>query len=141
DPELLDGASWSFVRAPDGRPDDYLRALRRAEAAVRQAPENGTYRKTLGVSLYRVGRYPEALEALRRATTPAPGKGGGPPPTEIAFLAMPHPRLGYAAEARAGLDDLRSRMGDPEAAKDPESRAFLHEAEALIDPRSVGTRP
>ena len=132
-------ASWSFVRAPDGRRDDYLRALRRAEAAVRLAPENGTYLKTLGVALYRVGRYEEALEALRRAIALDTAKRGGPTPTELAFLAMAHHRLGHAAEARAGLDVLRSRMRDPEATKDPESQAFLHEAEMLIDPKPVGS--
>jgi hypothetical protein len=134
DPELLDDASWSSIRAPDGRRDDYVLALRRAEAAVRLAPENSTYRKTLGVALYRVGRYPEALEALRRATALDTAKGSGPTPTELAFLTMTHHRLGHAVEARAGLDALRARMGDPEATRDPESGAFLHEAEVLIEP-------
>jgi hypothetical protein len=54
---------------------------------------------------------------------------------------MAHHRLGHTAEARAGLDDLRSRMKAPEASKDPESQAVLHEAEALIAPGSVGSRP
>jgi hypothetical protein len=140
DQELLEEISWSVVGTPDGRHDDYLRALRRAEAAVRLAPENGTYVKTLGVALYRVGRYKEALEVLRRATALEAAQRGGPTPTQIAFRAMAEHRLGQAAKARADLDDLRTRMTDPEAEKDPESRAFLHEAEALIDPESVGTR-
>jgi hypothetical protein len=146
DPDFLDEASWvflqspdAFVRSPGGRHDVYLRVLRWAEAAVRLAPENGTYSKTLGVALYRIGRHKEALEALARATALNTAKGGGPSPTELAFLAMAHHRLGHAAEARAGLAALRTRMRDPEAAKDVESRAFLHEAEALIDPKPIGT--
>jgi hypothetical protein len=58
---------------------------------------------------------------------------------EVAFHAMAHHRLGHPSEARAGLIDLRSRMRDPEAAEDLESRVFLHEAEALIDPKPIGT--
>jgi tetratricopeptide (TPR) repeat protein len=146
DPELLDEASWtflqspdSFVRSPDGRRDEYLRALRRAEAAVRLAPENGTYSKTLGVVLYRVGRYEQALEALLRATALDTAQRGRPTPTEMAFLAMTHHRLGHAAEARAGLDALRARIKEPEAAKDRDSQIFLREAEALIDPKPIGT--
>jgi WD40 repeat protein/serine/threonine protein kinase len=135
DPELLNKASWGFVRTPDAPLDDYLRALRRAEAAVRLAPENGTYSKTLGVALYRVGRYEEALEALRRAAALDTAQRGRPTPTEIAFLAMTYHRLGDFVKARAGLEDLRSRMKEAEAAKDVESQAFLREAEELIDDR------
>ena len=135
DPELLDESELGGRPGSRRPPRRLPRALRRAEAAVRLAPENGTYSKTLGVALYRVGRYEEALEALRRATALDTAKRGGPTPTEVAFLAMAHHRLGHPAEARAGLDDLRSRMKDPEATKDPESQAFLREAEALIDDR------
>jgi Flp pilus assembly protein TadD len=141
DLETLDDASWADVRAPDGRRDDYLQALRRAEAAVRLAPENGTYSKTLGVALYRVGRYKEALDVLLRATALDTAQRSRPTPTEMAFLAMTFHRLGDKVMARAGLDDLRSRMKDPEAAKDVESQAFLHEAEALIEPKDVGPAP
>ena len=135
DPEVLEWVSWKVVRAPDARPDDYLRALRRAEAAVRLAPENGIYSKTLGVALYRVGRYKEAREVLGRAKALGTAQLGGPTPTEVAFLAMAHHRLGDTAAARAGLVDLQSRMRAPEASKDPESQAVLHEAEALIGAR------
>jgi WD40 repeat protein len=138
DPEPLDVLSWGVVRAADGRRDDYLRALHRAEAAVRLAPENGTYAKTLGVALYRIGRYEQALEALRRATALNTANGSRSTPAEVAFVAMAHHRLGHAVEARAGLDALRIRMRDPEAAKDQDSQIF-HEAEALIDPKPIGT--
>jgi hypothetical protein len=108
---------------------------------VRLAPQNGTYSKTLGVALYRVGRYEQALEALRRANALDTAQRGRPTPTEIAFLAMTHHRLGHAAEARAGLDALRARIKEPEAAKDRDSQILLREAEALINPGPIGNNP
>jgi uncharacterized protein HemY len=107
---------------------------------VRLAPESGTCWKTLGVAWYRVGRYERALEALRRATALDAARRGGPSPTEMAVRAMAHHRLGQAAEARADLDALRTRMKAPEAEKDRESQTFLHEAEALIDARRATDR-
>ena len=131
DPEFLDEASWEFVRAPDARRDDYLRALRRAEAAVRLAPENGTYSKTLGVALYRVGRYEQALEALRRATALDTAKNGGPTPTELAFLAMAHWQLGDKPQARSWYDKAVQWM-DKNQTKDEELIGFRAEAAALL---------
>ena len=110
DPEILDLVSWKIGSAPIGRHDDYLRALHRAEAAVRLAPENGTYSTTPGVALYRVGCDQEAIDTLNRATALDTSNGGGPAPTKLAFLAMAHHRLGHAAESHAGLETLRSRM-------------------------------
>jgi tetratricopeptide (TPR) repeat protein len=118
-----------------------VNASHRKSLETALAPENGTYVKTLGAALYRVGRYEEALEALRRAAALNAATHGEPTPPDVAFLAMTHHRLGHAPEARAGLDVLRSRMRDPEVAKDPEFQAFLHEAEALIEPGSFGIRP
>ena len=116
---------------PIDRQHEYLRALRRAEAAMRLSPENGTYSTTLGIALYRVGRYREALEA-GRAIALDTAKRGGPTPTVPCFSrdgsSPARPRGG--GPRRVGV--LRSRMRDPDATKVLESQAFLDEAEALI---------
>jgi tetratricopeptide (TPR) repeat protein len=131
DPELLDDLSWRFVRAPQGTRADYLRALRRVEAAVRLAPENSTYVKTLGVALYRVGRYAQALEALRRATALDAAKNHGPTPTELAFLAMAHWQLGDKPQAHFWYDKAVQWM-DKNQPKDEELIGFRAEAAALL---------
>ena len=79
DPEILDLVSWKIGSAPIGRHDDYLRALHRAEAAVRLAPENGAYLTTPGVALYRVGCDQEAIDTLNRATASTPRMAAGRP--------------------------------------------------------------
>jgi hypothetical protein len=132
DPELLNDASWSSVRTPAARRDDYPRALHRAEAAVRLVPENGTYLKTLGVAFYRVGRYKQALEALRRATALDTARRGGPTPTELTFLAMTHWQLGDKSQARSWYDKAVQWM-DMNQSKDEELIGFLAEAAELLD--------
>jgi WD40 repeat protein/serine/threonine protein kinase len=131
DPEPLDDLSWRFVRAPEGLRADYLRALCRAEAAVRLAPENSTYLKTLGVALYRVGRYEQALEALRRATALDAAKNGGPTPAVLAFLAMAHWQLGDKPQARSWYDKTVQWM-DKNQPKDEELIGFRAEAAAML---------
>ena len=131
DPELLDKASWYLVQAPAGTRDDYLLALRRAEAAVRLAPENGTYLKTLGVALYRLGRYEDALESLRRAAALHAAKNSGPTPTELAFLAMAHWQLGDKPQARSWYDKAVQWM-EKNQPKNEELLRFRAEAAALL---------
>jgi hypothetical protein len=63
----LNNASWAVVRQPGADAATYQRALRQAEAARRVAPDNPAYLNTLGVSYYRVGKYPEALQTLTRS--------------------------------------------------------------------------
>jgi predicted NACHT family NTPase len=67
DANALNNASRAVVRQPGADAAAYQRALRQAEAACRLAPDNANYLNTLGVAYYRVGKYPEALQALTRS--------------------------------------------------------------------------
>ena len=57
----------------------------------------------------------------------------GPTPADVAFLAMAHVKVGELDEAAAAPERLRALMTEPPHAADPDARAFLREAEALIE--------
>jgi WD40 repeat protein len=95
---VLNHASWAVVRQPGADAAAYQRALRQAEAACRLAPDVAAFRNTLGVAYYRVGKYPEAIEALEKNL---PEKASNRvDASDLYFLAMCHYRLGNAAKAR-----------------------------------------
>ena len=53
-------------------------------------------------------------------------------PSNLAFLAMAHHRLGEADAARARLADLRTLVASAEWATNADVHAFLREAEATL---------
>ena len=134
-PLALNNASWAIVRRPDAAPDAYRLALRQAEAACRLVRDNREYLNTLGVAQYRVGRYQEALAALSRSDRLNSVVYQGSAPHDLAFVAMAQYHLGRVDPALATLGRLREAMARPRWAADAESRGFLREAEALIDPK------
>jgi eukaryotic-like serine/threonine-protein kinase len=54
-------------------------------------------------------------------------------PADVAFIAMALHRLGRVEEAQSALGRLRTLLGNPQWSGDEESRAFLDEAEKLIE--------
>jgi hypothetical protein len=132
-PEDLNDASWAVARRPDADTAAYQLALRQAEAACRLAPDDGLLLNTLGVAHYRLGHYPEALATLSRSAKLNATPSRGPHPTDLAFRAMTYHRLGQAAPARDALGRLRDRMKEPGFADGDESRAFLREAEKVVE--------
>jgi hypothetical protein len=139
DPDRLEMASWNVVMFPNGNHDDYLLASRWAEEAMRLNPEYYDIVNTMGVALYRVGRYQEALETLHRSEQLRARTPFGRRPSAIAFLAMAHHQLGHRDEARAYLEKTRAMMKTDPWANNVELRMFLREAEELIKPKTVGT--
>ncbi len=120
-------AGWALVRDP-GQPEaDYQLGLRLAKAACRLEPENGDFLKTLGVAQYRCGLIAEALATLTRSNDLNKQKE----PADLAFLALAQHRLGQSEKARDTLGRLRALMKNPASARDPESQAFLREAEMI----------
>jgi hypothetical protein len=56
---------------------------------------------TLGVALFRAGRFNEAVATLNKSLAAGDGQNDG---FGLFFLAMAHHRLGHGAEARSCLD-------------------------------------
>jgi tetratricopeptide (TPR) repeat protein len=142
------------VQACNLAPDavaDRARPVRLAETVVAGAPRNRDDLNTLGVALYRAGRYEEAIGRLNEARALT----GDPQGTvwDWLFLAMAHGRLGHTAEAREWLGRAE-RWIDREASGGPANpvagtrlswnqrlglQLFRREAEAMI--AGQGTPP
>jgi tetratricopeptide (TPR) repeat protein len=80
---------------------DAARAVKIAERAVASAPKEPDILKTLGVLLYRTGRYEEAIRRLNESIAARDGVGIY---VDWFFLALAHHRLGHVVEARRWLD-------------------------------------
>jgi WD40 repeat protein/tetratricopeptide (TPR) repeat protein len=133
-PELVHAVAWRCVLGPDGSAD-LEQPVRLAERAVKAAPNEmrrGDYLNTLGAALYRAGRLDAAIERLDEAVGL---KGASPHPTDFAFLAMAHHRLGHHAEAGRWLGPLRDHRpsADPnDFWRELEIRLLRDETEALV---------
>jgi WD40 repeat protein/serine/threonine protein kinase len=133
--------SWIIVSRRDESPTRYALALRQAEEACRQEPENGSWINTLGVAFYRNRKYGEALDALTHSDKIYSTAIGGHHPIDVSCLAMARFRLGQQQDAQALLAQLRQIMKQPRWAKDEEAQHFLREAEELIEAPWVGLQP
>jgi WD40 repeat protein len=133
-PEYLSAASWGVAAYPDGDGPAYRLALRQAEAACRLAPQRPEFLNTLGVALYRVGKYREAVDTLLRAQSLRPEAERDLEAWDLAFLAMSYHRLGQADRARDYLARLR-RLKDDKGRARPGSEysVWLREATAVVE--------
>src|SRR5262249_16903912 len=116
DPFQMVRAAAEVIVSPDGKAEDYSRALRGCHFACRTVPGRGSFLNCLGVAQYRTGRYREALASLQEAEH-LPNVQSfvtfGFLPPGLAFQAMAHFQLQQIDEARRLLDRLRENMKDP----------------------------
>jgi eukaryotic-like serine/threonine-protein kinase len=107
--------------------------LRLARKAIELEPYNFLYQNTLGVVLYRVGRYEEAIRCLE-ANLPNSGRYAA---FDYYFLAMSHQHLGNSVKAREYFD-LATLSHESESSLSPIHRreldAFRAEAEKVLGP-------
>jgi hypothetical protein len=120
--------AWDTVRRPHLTAAPYRLALRQVETACRLAPGEDNYTITLGVALYRVCRYQEALATLTKKAAQAPDRL----PVALAFQAMAQHRLGEPRQAQETLGRLQETMKQPRWAEDAQAQALLREAKALL---------
>jgi uncharacterized protein HemY len=108
------------------------RGLELAKKAVEIEPDEPMYRNTLGVALYRNGRWTEAVAALEQSLAQGEGKHDA---FDLFFLAMCHAKVGDTAKAKHCFDQAVKWM---EAQKDlpsqhvEELKAIRTEAEAEL---------
>jgi tRNA A-37 threonylcarbamoyl transferase component Bud32 len=136
----LNDTSWNIVRQTQASPEQYRWAHRLAARACKLHPGDGNLLNTLGVALYRLGRYREALATLSEADRLTSANLKTSTPADLAFLAMSHHQLGHEEHAVADLRRLREMLKEPAAATSAENQAFLREAEALIEGRAGGPK-
>src|SRR5262249_28221225 len=136
-PNRLRLSTLEIASNPSYGHEDYLRALRRADALLELDAESAMAMVARGIALYRLGRYPEALVSFRRAQAGIQAGALPPDPSCLAFQAMAHQHLNQGAEARACLERLRTVLKTVPSVDHSNSRLFLQEAEALIEPGSA----
>lgn len=134
DPLRLNQLSWLVVRMPEKPKADYRRALLQAQEACRLMPGVGEFLNTLGVAQYRAGQFESAVTTLKQSDMFQSARFKRSHPSDLAFLAMACHRLGRKEEASSTLQKLRELMKkNSRFGQDDEARAFLKEAEALVE--------
>ena len=129
---LQNHLAWAYVTAPPALRDP-AKALTHAQRAVRLAPEMAIYHNTLGVALYRLGRYRDAVIELETSLATTSREFA---PFDLYSLAMCQFHLGDYRRQSEGLPGTR-----PSALHDEsrlvgldieENQVFRVEAEALL---------
>jgi tetratricopeptide (TPR) repeat protein len=92
--------AWKLANGALPRRDPPL-AARLAAFAVAISPGEQASLNTLGVALYRAGRFDQAIEALEKSLKAGNGQYDG---FDLFVLAMVHHRLGHRAQGRACFD-------------------------------------
>ena len=95
-PNNCNNLAWMLATGPSAI-RDAIQAETLARRAVASAPDQATYLNTLGVALYRTGKYSEAITALEKSL------GHNDPfnqPYDLLFLAMCHAQAGEIEKAR-----------------------------------------
>jgi WD40 repeat protein/serine/threonine protein kinase/tetratricopeptide (TPR) repeat protein len=116
-----------LATCPELRFRDPQRAVALAQSAVKLAPKNGEFQNTLGMALYRAGRWKEAIAALETATdlrTAGNVRDG-------LFLAMAHWQLGDREAARTWYEKAMRWM-QKDKSSDEELDRFRAEAADLM---------
>jgi dipeptidyl aminopeptidase/acylaminoacyl peptidase len=133
DAEKLKERSWEVVRLSVGDPNAYRAALANAEKANTLEPNDPSIFNLVGAAQYRVGSYEDALKTLTKSEQILSAAGEEPNPANMAFTAMALHQLGRPEQAKVALERLRSLLKDERFAQDEQAKAFLAEAEKLIE--------
>ena len=99
-PTAINNRAWELATGAEAQRDP-VSAARLAAFAVALAPDESISLNTLGVALYRAGKFSEAIEALDKSLAAGNGQYDG---FDLFFLAMAHHRLGHREEARRSFD-------------------------------------
>jgi hypothetical protein len=129
---ILYHAAWDVVRLSPVTEDAASEALKTAKRAVALARDNPHVVSLLGIALYRAGKYKDSLDTLTRSEGMFAAEG--PQPSNSAFLAMAHWKLGQQTEARAALATFRTLAATDKWKADEEVLAWSKELDALIPP-------
>ena len=129
----LNFTSWSIAARKVAMAEEYALALRQSKAATRLEPANGNYLNTLGVALFRCGKFEESLKTLATSDKVNSLVLPGRLPEDVAFLAMAQFKVGEIDKARESLEALRRLMKQPRWLNHAESQGFLSEAIELIE--------
>ncbi len=128
--QALNNLAWILATGPvEFRDPD--RGLMLAQRAVRLGPQKSTYQNTLGVCLFRLGRFREALIALEKSQLGGRGRLDG---YDFYLMAMCHLRLADTAKCHHYM--TRAREWQKNTKLTPHERVELNrfrtEAEEMV---------
>jgi serine/threonine protein kinase/WD40 repeat protein/predicted Zn-dependent protease len=127
----LNDAAWDLAKGAVYLRDPE-RAVSLARKAVALAPGEVLYLNTLGVALYRAGRYPDAIATLQQSLAASRGRYAA---FDLFFLAMARHRLGQTVQARESFDRAVRWWGEQQQLLEQyaqELAGFRAEAEAVL---------
>jgi len=127
DGHALNSIAWQLVADPDPRLHRPKEAVELAQKAVAALPDAAHIWNTLGVALYREGRWNDAIVALERSIQL--GKGGNS--VDLLFMAMARERAGDPTAA-AWFDKAVLRLKNHRQRPDSEVARFRAEADELF---------
>jgi tetratricopeptide (TPR) repeat protein len=128
---IVNNRAWELAKGAETRRDPAL-AARLAAFAVALSPGEPSGLNTLGVALYRAGRFAEAIETLGKSLEAGKGRFDG---FDLFFLAMAHHRLGHDAKARACYDRAVYWLGEQKSLSERHAKElanFRAEAESVL---------
>jgi eukaryotic-like serine/threonine-protein kinase len=120
---VLNYLAWTYATAPPPLRDP-AKALVHARTAVRLTPDIGTYHNTLGVALYRLGQFREAVIELEKSLAVS-----RPPDSawDLFFLAMCRVQLGDTDQAKLDFERACRLQAEAQAAAgDVEELKAIH---------------
>jgi serine/threonine protein kinase/WD40 repeat protein len=127
---LCNDLAWHFAKSAPGTEMPHT-IVRLAHKAVELEPYNFIYQNTLGVVLYRQGRYEEAIRWLEASLRHSRQFAS----FDCYFLAMSHQRINQRAKAREYLDRANASAEDATSLtplQRQELAAFRDEAEIVL---------
>jgi WD40 repeat protein/Tfp pilus assembly protein PilF len=127
--------AWLLVAGPKELRDP-VQALPEAQKAVELEPKETLYLNTLGVTLYRLGKFAEAVLVLEQCLDEQKGQ---PDAVDLFFLAMCHHRLGDATKAKnyrqrgmTWFESNKSKLTKESPVSVAELKEFQAEANAVL---------
>jgi tetratricopeptide (TPR) repeat protein/tRNA A-37 threonylcarbamoyl transferase component Bud32 len=129
------GMAWFLLTCQDPNLRDAGAAVPLAERAVELAPDNGNYWNTLGAAYYRLGRYDDAVQALRKGIE---ARGHKPAVEDLVLLAMSeHGRGDYGSakrhyDAAVAWSNWYEQRSPLSARQKTENGLLLQEARGLL---------
>jgi tetratricopeptide (TPR) repeat protein len=130
-PKANNNLAWLLVAGPTELRDAQA-ALPLARKAAEVEPQTAVYLNTLGVVLYRNGKYTEAISVLEKSLA---ASRGGSDAFDLFFLSMCHHQLGEPAKAKDCYDRalkwVRDQRDMPSSWVE-DLTAFQAEADALV---------
>jgi Tfp pilus assembly protein PilF len=104
DPMQDNNRAWGYLTGSTAQQMPGLAVLL-AERAALLAPDNATCWNTLGLALYRLGKYPSAIDKLRHSLEVSHRTAAA---YDLFFLSMCHAKLGEPDKARTCYDEANA---------------------------------